>query len=87
MRIEVTGKINGVTENIRSVSEDLEYSADYPVRLSIPQLDRETYLALKRLEHLGLPLRITIECPQMMLPETLPDPFQETLEDVIAGGR
>ena len=84
MRIEVTGKINGVTENIRSVSEDLEYSADYPVRLSIPQLDRETYLALKRLEHLGLPLKITIECAQMELPEAVPGPFQETLDNAVA---
>ena len=43
MRIEVTGKINGVTENIKAVSEDLEYTSYYPVKLQVTPLDRETY--------------------------------------------
>ena len=84
MRIEVTGKMKGVTEHIRTVSDDLEYTADYPVTLQLSQLDRETYLSLKRLANLGLPLRITFECAQMELPEAVPDQTQQMMDGALA---
>ena len=53
MRIEATGKIKGVGENITAVDQDLEYKAEYTVRIVLEKLDREAFLTFEAHGALG----------------------------------
>ena len=79
MRIEATGKIKGVGENITAVDQDLEYKAEYTVRIVLEKLGREAFLTLKRMEHLGETVWLKVECAQLEFPDELPEAFQEIL--------
>ena len=75
MEIEVTGTIRAATEVITQVDLNLDYEAEYELRLKL-DLDHRSYLALKRMNLLGETLRVTLRAAQLELPVEL----QETME-------
>ena len=57
--VEAEAVIKKVDEDIISVGPDLEYTARYDLRLSLP-LTRQQYLTLKRAEREGETFSITV---------------------------
>ena len=78
MKIEVTGIIKGIAETILQVDEDLEYRAEYELRLKL-DLDHKDFLTLKRMSLLGEPLCVTLQSAQMEFSQIVPEAFQEVL--------
>ena len=72
--VEAEAVIKKVDEDILSVGPDLEYTARYDLRLSLP-LSREQYLTLKRAEREGETFAITVSRLQqeMDLSGSFPD--------------
>ena len=83
MAIEMTGTIKATTERVTDVSDDLEYSAAYEVKLQL-DLDHRTFLALKRMELGQETVRVVLEVaqpePLMPLPGVLDELYSLVME-------